>query len=45
MSPTDINDGGRDPGAVRGDVVISDGRRLSYTEWGDPAEGLGKVAF
>jgi pimeloyl-ACP methyl ester carboxylesterase len=37
MNPTDISEGGRGPHAVRGDVLLPDGRRLSYTEWGDPA--------
>lgn len=37
MNAINLNDGAHSPGAVRGYMHHVDGRRLSYTEWGDPA--------
>ena len=35
MSAAGLDDGARNPDARRGYVRLADGRRLSYTEWGD----------
>jgi pimeloyl-ACP methyl ester carboxylesterase len=37
MTSTNPDDGALSPGSTRGYINLADGRRLSYTEWGEPA--------
>ena len=37
MNTTNLSDGARSPDAIRSYVHLADGRRLSYTEWGQSA--------
>ena len=37
MNTTNLSDGTCSPDAIRSYVHLADGRRLSYTEWGQPA--------
>ena len=37
MNTTNLSDGARSPDAIRSYVHLADGRRLSYTKWGQPA--------